>query len=232
VRIDSEETPIRDAVTTLRTIETGRVIAILRGDVGIPDQALAEALVDAGVTAMEITMDSPDAVGRIEGLTRVMGGRLAIGAGTVRTRDQVGEAAGAGASFIVSPNRDIAVIRAAVRHGLVVCPGCFTPSEILEALDAGAQTVKLFPSQVLGPGFVRAVRGPLGDIRIVPTGGITADVVRAYREAGAWAFGVGSELVGRGVRASAGETGVVPVDLHRELDRLRDRARAFVEAAR
>jgi 2-keto-3-deoxy-6-phosphogluconate aldolase len=85
---------------------------------------------------------------------------------------------------------------------------------------------------VLGPGFVRAVRGPLGDIRIVPTGGITADVVRAYREAGAWAFGVGSELVGRGVRASAGETGVVPVDLHRELDRLRDRARAFVEAAR
>jgi 2-dehydro-3-deoxyphosphogluconate aldolase/(4S)-4-hydroxy-2-oxoglutarate aldolase len=216
-----------DDVATLRTMETGRIIAILRGDPGLPDEALAAALADGGVTALEITMDSPDAIARIERLARVAGGRLAIGAGTVRTRDQVSEAAVAGATFIVSPNRDIAVIHAAVARGLVACPGCFTPSEIVEAIDAGAQTVKLFPAQVLGPAFVRAVRAPLGEIRLVPTGGITPELVRAYRDAGAWAFGVGSELVGRAVRA-----GDASGDVDRALERIRERARAFVEAAR
>lgn len=222
-----------DATATLRTMEAGRLIAIVRGDVGLPDDALAGVLADAGVTAMEITLDSPEALARIARLARLMSGRLAIGAGTVRTREQVTAAAGAGASFIVSPNRDIAVIQGAVRLGLVACPGCFTPSEIVEAVDAGAQTVKLFPAQVLGAAFVRAVRAPLPDVRTVPTGGITPDIARAYRDAGVWACGVGSELVGPGRSASAPEDSMkTAADVDRELGRVGERARAFREAVR
>lgn len=221
------------ATATLQAIESGRVIAIIRGDIGLPDDALANVLGEAGVTAMEITVDSPQALARIAHLARAMRGRVAIGAGTVLTRDQVTAVAEAGASFVVSPHRDVAVIEAAVRLGLVACPGCFTPSEVIEAINAGAQIVKLFPAHVLGPPFVRAIRGPLPDVRIVPTGGITPDVVRAYREAGAWAFGVGSELVGRGRPASVPESGAKDAtDIVRELGQVRERARAFREAAR
>ena len=184
---------------TLERIETGRIIAILRGAFGPVDGLLASVLAEAGVTALEVTVDSPDAFARIERLARDANHSLAIGAGTVRTVEDVMRAADAGASFVVSPNRNIAVITAAARRGLVAIPGCLTPSEIMEALDAGAQAIKLFPAQVLTPDFVRAVRAPLQDVRLVPTGGITSGTVGAWRAAGAWAFGIGSELVGRAV---------------------------------
>jgi Entner-Doudoroff aldolase len=214
--------------STLRLIETGRIIAILRGDFGAIDEPLAAALRDGGITALELTVDSPDAFARIERLARAAGDRMASGAGTVLTRDQVARAADAGASFIVSPNRNVDVIKAAVERGLVAIPGCLTPSEIVEALDAGAQAVKLFPAQILGPAFVRAVRAPLGDVRMVPTGGVTPEAIPAYREAGAWAFGIGSELVGRGAPASAS----VPASRGADIEKARGRARAFVGAAR
>lgn len=209
-----------DSASTLKLIETGRVIAILRGDFGDADERLAATLHDAGVTALELTVDSPDAFARIANLAQAFAGRIAVGAGTVLKPQQVAQAADAGASFIVSPNRNIAVIAAAVERGLVAIPGCLTPSEIVEALDAGAQAIKLFPAQSLDPDFVGAVRAPLGEIRLVPTGGVTPETARVYRQAGAWAFGIGSELVGRGIR-----DGVDPV-------RVAERARAFVEAAR
>jgi Entner-Doudoroff aldolase len=204
---------------TLARIERGRIVAILRGDFSGVDAMLADVLIRAGVTAIELTVDSPDAFARIALLARTYAGRMAIGGGTVLNVDHVEQLAEAGASFVVSPNRDVKVIAAAVSRGMVAIPGCQTPSEIVEAIEAGAQAVKLFPAQVLGPDFLHAIRAPLGRVRLVPTGGITPVLARAYRDAGAWALGVGSELVGR----MSGDV----------LDEaLATRACAFVEAAR
>jgi Entner-Doudoroff aldolase len=125
-----------------------------------------------------------------------------------------------GGSFIVSPNRDLSVIETTRRHDLVSIPGCFTPSEVLEALDAGADAAKLFPASVLGPGFVRAMLSPLPDVRLIPTGGVTSSNAADYIDAGAWAIGVGSELVGRDVLGADG------------LELLSARARSFAVSVR
>ncbi|GAB3064713.1 bifunctional 4-hydroxy-2-oxoglutarate aldolase/2-dehydro-3-deoxy-phosphogluconate aldolase [Stenotrophomonas tumulicola] len=207
-----------DPQATLELIGTGHVVAILRGDFRGADDVIADALASRGVTSLELTIDSPDSLARIARLAERMRGRMAVGAGTVLTIEQVIAAAEAGATFIVSPNRNRAVIQTAVATGLVALPGCQTPSEIVEAVEAGAQAVKLFPAEVLGPAFVRALRGPLPTLRLVPTGGVTPALAAEYRAAGAWAVGVGSDLVGR-----SGADKVDAIDIGK-------RASAFVEA--
>lgn len=182
---------------TIGTIEEGRIIAILRGDFEGREEEIVSALVDGGITAVEVTLNSPDALKSIDRLARGFGSRIAVGAGTVLTVGEVVRAAGAGARFIVSPNRDTRVIAETRRLNLVSLPGCFTPSEIVEALDAGADAVKIFPADTLGPAYIRAVRAPLGAVRLVPTGGVTPEKAREYFAAGAWAVGVGSELLRR-----------------------------------
>jgi 2-dehydro-3-deoxyphosphogluconate aldolase/(4S)-4-hydroxy-2-oxoglutarate aldolase len=109
--------------------------------------------------------------------------------------EEVERAADAGAQFIVSPNRDFRVIEMSKRRGLASFPGCFTPSEVVEALQAGADAAKIFPAQCLGINFVKALQGPLPQARLIPTGGVTPEVARDYLVAGAWAVGIGSELV-------------------------------------
>jgi len=205
---------------TCKSIESGRVIAIIRGDYRGRESEIAAALMNGGVTALEVTLNSPGAIDSIAQLSKNFGSKIAVGAGTVLTTEAVAQAAGAGASFIVSPNRNVNVIAETARRDMVSLPGCFTPSEILEALDAGADAVKLFPAISLGPGFVRAVRGPMRDLRMIPTGGVTPQTARDYRAAGAWAVGIGSELVSADALTDGG------------LERLKSRARAFVEAMR
>ncbi len=193
-------------------IGRGRVVAILRGEFGGREEEIVAVLLGAGITAVEVTLNSPDALGTIERLAKRYGAMAAIGAGTVLTEAEVERVAGIGGQFIVSPNRNRGVIEATKRLGLVSLPGCFTPSEIVEALDAGADAIKLFPVQPLGLDFVRAIQGPLGGIRLVPTGGVTPEMARQYFGAGVWAVGVGSELLGRELTGEA------------SLDRLRLRA--------
>jgi Entner-Doudoroff aldolase len=193
-------------------IGRGRVVAILRGGFGGREEEIVAVLLGAGITAVEVTLNSPDALGTIERLAKRYGAMAAIGAGTVLTEAEVERVAGIGGQFIVSPNRNRGVIETTKRLGLVSLPGCFTPSEIVEALDAGADAIKLFPVQPLGLDFVRAIQGPLGGIRLVPTGGVTPERARQYFGAGAWAVGVGSELLGRELTGEA------------SLDRLRLRA--------
>lgn len=178
-------------------LETGRIIAILRGDFGGREEKIVSVLIDGGITAVEVTLNSPNALESIHKLSLSFGSRIAIGAGTVLSVDDVDRAAGIGAQFIVSPNRDARVIERSKRCGLVSLPGCYTPSEIVEALDAGADAIKIFPANTLGPAYVKAVRAPLGDIRLMPTGGVTPEKAREYFAAGAWAVGVGSELLSR-----------------------------------
>ena len=204
----------------LGRIGAGRIISILRGDYRALDLEIASVLYESGITAIEVTMNSPDAFVAIERLTVGIGDKLSIGAGTVMSEDQVFRAAGSGARFIISPNRNLKVIAASKRSGMISIPGCFTPSEICEALDAGADAVKLFPATSLGSSFVRAIRSPLGDVRMIPTGGVNPEMAREYLIAGAWALGVGSELVSSDVSAAGG------------LVRLRAKAEAFVNAVR
>jgi 2-dehydro-3-deoxyphosphogluconate aldolase / (4S)-4-hydroxy-2-oxoglutarate aldolase len=187
---------------TLDLIEKGRVIAIMRGDFAGIEEEIVAAIVEAGVTAVEVTLNSPNAVGVIERLARRF--EIAVGAGTVLKPENVEQAADVGAQFIVSPNRDLKVIEMTKRRGLVSLPGCFTPSEIVEAIGAGADAVKLFPAITLGLNFVKALRGPLPDLRVVPTGGVTPAAARDYLDAGAWAVGVGSELIGKDVMLQGG----------------------------
>lgn len=209
-----------DSERVIKQIEAGRIVAILRGDFGGREGEIVGVLVEAGITAVEVTLNSPGALDSIRRLADGFGARIAVGAGTVLRPDEVERAADVGAGFIVSPNRNANVIETTKRLGLVSLPGCFTPSEIVEALDAGADAVKLFPAQCLGLDFIRAMRGPLPNVRVVPTGGVTPEAGRSYIAAGAWALGVGSELIGKDVMNDKG------------FESLRRRAANFAEAAR
>lgn len=184
-------------VTVLERIGQGRVVAILRGSFGGREIEIVEVLAEAGIGAVEVTLNSPGALATIKALAEQFGARLAVGAGTVLTPEEVTRVADNGGQFIVSPNRDQAVITQTKQLGLVSLPGCFTPSEIVEARQAGADAIKLFPAQPLGTDFLRAIQGPLPGTRLVPTGGVTPERARQYFAAGAWAVGVGSELLGR-----------------------------------
>lgn len=205
---------------TIKQIETGKIVAILRGDFSGREEELVAAMIAGGLTAVEVTLNSRDVMAAINRLAKRFGSEIAVGAGTVLTPNEVLRAADAGAQFIVSPNRDLAVIEQTKKLGLVSLPGCFTPSEVVEAINAGADAAKLFPANSLGPAFVKALRGPLPQIRTVPTGGVTAELARDYFAAGAWAIGAGSELIGKDWFAEGG------------LERLRERAAAFVTAGR
>jgi 2-dehydro-3-deoxyphosphogluconate aldolase/(4S)-4-hydroxy-2-oxoglutarate aldolase len=204
----------------LDRIESGRIIAIVRGDYSAHIGRIADVLVEAGINALEITMNSPAAFDVIEQVATYCAGRLLVGAGTVMDVREVSDAANAGARFVVSPNRNARVIRRTKQLGLLSFPGALTCSEIAEAFDAGADAVKIFPAQMAPPHVVRALRAPLGDVRLIPTGGIASNNVEAYVNAGAWALGIGSELVNPTVRTELG------------IKDLLARAREFVAAAR
>lgn len=180
----------------LDAIGAGGVIAILRGDFRPHIDAIVDALVEGGVRAIEISLTSPAALPQIEAAAARSAGRATIGAGTVLSADDVREAAAAGASFMVSPVVDADTIRAALERGLVPVPGAYTPTEALLATRLGAPAVKLFPADTLGPAFVRGLLAPLPFLKLVPTGGVTLDRAAAFAEAGAWAVGVGTPLVG------------------------------------
>ncbi|GAA1680014.1 bifunctional 4-hydroxy-2-oxoglutarate aldolase/2-dehydro-3-deoxy-phosphogluconate aldolase [Fodinicola feengrottensis] len=192
-----------------------RLVAIVRG--ADPDAALRTVvtLVTAGVPLVEVSLNTPDAPKVIAAATAELGAAgLGVGAGTVRTADDAHRARDAGATFVVTPGLS-AGVTAAVDAGLPVLAGAFTATEALAADAAGATAVKLFPASAGGPSYLRALRDPLPDLHFVPVGGVGADVVRAYLNAGALAVGVGSPLVGDA--ASGGNQA-----------ELRERARTFL----
>jgi len=191
----------------------GRVIAIGRG---LPPDRLvpiAEGLAGGGVRAFEITLDSPNALVAIERLTAHFDpDELIVGAGTVMTVDAARAAIDAGARFIVMPHTDVALIETALDLGIPAFPGAFTPTEVLLAWRAGAAAVKLFPASAVGPSFVRELRGPLPEVPLIPTGGVTVETAPAFIAAGAVAIGIGSWLTGGGDPVVIGERGRQLVD--------------------
>ncbi len=179
----------------LNLFENKRLIAILRGDLRGRELEILAALEQAGIAAVEMSIVSPDFDALLARIAVSFGSRMAIGAGTILTLDDLDRAITAGASFVVSPDGNREVIEASLRAGLVSVPGAFTPTEIVQVKRWGADAVKMFPAGSLGPEYVRAVRAPLPDLRLVPTGGVRLTDLPAYWQAGAWAVAVGSELV-------------------------------------
>jgi len=178
----------------LDRITDGGVIAILRGVNAADAVAVADAVVDAGVTALEITADTPNAMSSIEAISDRVDDAL-VGVGTVLDAETARAAQLAGAEFLVTPTVNRNVIRTANRYGTPIAVGAYTPTEALEAYQAGADAVKVFPAKTGGPDHVAAIGGPLPQIPLVPTGGVSAENAGAYVRAGAVAVGVGGSIV-------------------------------------
>jgi Entner-Doudoroff aldolase len=180
-----------------QAIRAGRVIAIVRLPRLSVEAAttLTETLVEAGVTAMEFTLTTENALAAVAAARTVAGDRAVIGAGTVLSVREVEEAAEAGAQFIVSPDVNVDVIEATTRRGMLPLPGALTATEVCRAVDAGATMVKLFPAGPGGVAYLKALRGPLPDVAFVPTGGIDVESVADFISAGAVAVALGSGLV-------------------------------------
>lgn len=179
----------------------GGVVAIARHLAASRVGATADALLEGGVLAFELTLNEPqaDALSAIEAAARhATGTRLAIGAGTVLSREAARQAVDAGATFLVMPHTDPDLVAWAAEQGIPAFPGAATPTEVLAGWQAGAAAVKVFPASTLGPSFVRELRGPFPDIPLLPSGGITLADVAAFIQAGAVAIGMGSWLTGDG----------------------------------
>lgn len=174
----------------------GRLVPVVR--TATPEQAISasEALIDAGITAMEITLTVPGALRVIEQLAPKCGDRVLLGAGTVLDAESCRAAINAGARFIVSPSLRLETIAMARRYGALSLPGALTPTEALTAWESGADFVKIFPCDAVGgPKYIKALRGPLPQIPYVPTGGVSLETAESFLKAGATALGVGSDLV-------------------------------------
>jgi 2-dehydro-3-deoxyphosphogalactonate aldolase len=189
------------------------LVAIIRGVTPGEVEAIGAAILEAGIRIIEVPLNSPDPLDSIERLARRFGGQALIGAGTVLDPGDVGRVRDAGGGLIVSPNTYAPVIEAAAAAGMVSMPGFFTPSEGFEALRAGAHGLKLFPAEAASPAMVKAQRAVLPrDVPVLVVGGVRADGMRPWLDAGADGFGLGSGLYTPG--QSAAETA--------------DKARAYV----
>ena len=155
-----------------------------------------EAIYNGGVRAAEVTMTVPGAIHVLERLADRFGGKIILGAGTVLDPETARACMLAGAEFFVTPNLRLATIEMAKRYSKVICAGALTPTEVLTAWEAGADMVKIFPcGNVGGPKYIKALKGPLPHIEMIPTGGVNLETAGDFLKAGACAVAVGSELV-------------------------------------
>lgn len=182
-------------INNLSRVLNSGIVAIIRSDDGSRLAEVAEALVAGGVEVMEVTFTVPKAHRVLEQVADRLGDKILLGAGTVLDTETARIAMLAGAEFIVSPAVNLDVIRCCRRYDKLIFPGALTPTEVLSAWEAGADVVKIFPSEVTGPGYLKALAGPLPQIRLMPTGGVNLETAPAFLRAGACALGVGGSLV-------------------------------------
>jgi 2-dehydro-3-deoxyphosphogluconate aldolase / (4S)-4-hydroxy-2-oxoglutarate aldolase len=173
------------------------VVAILRGkQTGEHLPAVIDTLVANGIRCLEITTNTPGALAALAAARSRYGDEVELGVGTVLTGEQVAAAREAGAQFVVCPHTDPAIADAALAAGLGYYPGAFTATEVLSAWRLGATAVKVFPASVAGPRYLRELRGPIDDVPLLPTGGVSIESVPEYLAAGAIAVGMGGPLIG------------------------------------
>ena len=206
----------------LEILSQTRLLAVIRQDDLSHAEAVATALLDAGVKVQEFTLTNPDSLDAIKQMRRheafgEAGGL--VGAGSVRTLDEAHQAIDAGAQFVVTPIMDLDIIEVCKEAGVPVFPGAFTPTEIHAAWRAGAEAVKVFPATTLGPGYIKDVLAPLPYLKLIPTGGVDLLNITAFLDQGAFAVGTGSSLLNREALKNEDWEG------------LSTHARAFVKAA-
>jgi 2-dehydro-3-deoxyphosphogluconate aldolase/(4S)-4-hydroxy-2-oxoglutarate aldolase len=172
-----------------------KLVAVVRLDSGEQLIRVAEALQAGGMSIIEFTVSTPGAIDMIKEASARFGGQVLMGAGTVLDPETARAAILAGAEFIVTPTLNLATIELCKRYGKPIIPGALTPTEILTAWQAGSDMVKVFPASTMGPDYLKAVLAPLPQVRLVPTGGVSAENAAEYLKAGATALGVGGKLV-------------------------------------
>jgi 2-dehydro-3-deoxyphosphogluconate aldolase/(4S)-4-hydroxy-2-oxoglutarate aldolase len=209
-----------DKTEKLDLIYESGVIAIMRAKSSDQLIQAADAIKEGGVRVIEVTMTTPGAMQVIEEATGRYGQDVLFGAGTVLDAETARAAILAGAAYIVSPTLNLEMIALCNRYGIPVVPGCYTPSEMLSAWEAGADLVKLFPASVGGPSLIKAILAPLPQLKIVPVGGVDLNTAADFIKMGAFALGVGSSLINQKL-LDAGD-----------LDELKRRAKAFLEEVR
>lgn len=187
--------PIPKLTVLSRIVDSG-LVAIVRTDSAEQAARIADACAEGGVAALEVTFTVPAAASVIESLTkRYRPDQIAIGAGTVLDPETARIALLAGAQFLVSPSLNPETARSANRYQVPYMPGVATPREVVEAMECGCDILKVFPGETLGPTFLKAVKAPLPQAALMPTGGVSIDNVATWIAAGAVAVGVGGNLI-------------------------------------
>lgn len=202
-----------------RIVDSG-IVAVVRASSGQLLADVAAALQQGGVQAIEITFTVPSAHRVLEQVADRLGREIVLGAGTVLDPETARTAFLAGAEFVVAPTLNLRVIEMANRYGKAVMPGALTPTEILTAWEAGADIVKIFPADVGGPAYFKAIHGPLPHVRLIPTGGVNLDTAADFLRAGACALGVGGALVEQSAIAAG------------NMERIESLARQYVQIVR
>jgi len=194
------------------------IVAVIRADSSEQLMGAAEALYEGGVTGMEVTMTTPNALQVINDVAKRFGKKVLIGVGTVLDAETCRAAILAGSQFVVTPVTRPDVITLCNRYGIPIAAGAYTPTEALTAYEAGADFVKIFPADQLGPQYIKNILAPLPQLQIIPTGGVTVATVEAFIKAGCVALGAGSSLVSKDVLKN------------QDWKKLTETAAAFVEA--
>jgi len=200
-----------------RIINPG-IVAVIRADSSEQLISVAEALYEGGVIGLEITMTTPNALQAISDVSKRFGKKVLVGVGTVLDTETCRAAILAGSQFAVTPVLRPEVIKMCNRYGIPIAAGAYTPTEAINAYEAGADFVKIFPADQLGPQYIKNILGPLPQLRIIPTGGVTVATVESFIKAGCVALGAGSSLVSKEVLKN------------QDWKKLTETAAAFVEA--
>lgn len=193
-------------MSDLQRVLDGGIVAIIRATSGEQLVNVARALHEGGIDVIEVTFTVPNVLEILAAVRKDLGKKILLGAGTVLDPETCRAALLAGAEFIVSPSLNLDVIKLCKRYGKLVMPGAFTPTEIVTAWEAGADIVKLFPADCVGPNYLKALRGPLPQVRILPTGGVDLKTLPDFFKAGACAVGLGGQLVERSAVESGNMT--------------------------
>lgn len=181
----------------LHALYQSGVVSIVRGIEKASLLKTVEALRAGGITAVEITLNTPSALEMIAQVKEKFGSEMSVGAGTVLDAETARSAILSGADFVLSPTLDVGMIRMCLTYGKVPVPGVFTPTEALAAWQAGAPVIKIFPAGSVGPAYIKDLKGPLPQLRLMPVGGVSLDNAAAFIRSGAFALGVGSDLVNK-----------------------------------
>lgn len=202
----------------LQRVLDGGIVAIIRASSGEQLVGVAEALYAGGIEVIEVTFTVPGVLEILTAVRNSLGDKILLGAGTVLDPESARAALLAGAEFVVAPNVNRDVISLCRRYDKVVMPGALTPTEVVTAWESGADIVKVFPADVGGPGYLKALHGPLPQVRLLPTGGVDLDTIGDFISAGACAVGLGSALVESQAVADG------------DMERIRSQAEAYVAA--